>query len=837
MHQSRLSKRGVRRDPGVGLFSLAVITVLAVFTPFPAHAQGVDGGEFAARSIARAALMDLRSFDGATELDYKICADVLALAREFAPDDAGLLRRLIETHRAGADEAGVIGASRELLGLDQRDTVAALRVISHRIGQIQSVEQRMASYERLLGENGARLDPALRSRLALDAALLAQELGDDSGFARLLSQASSLDSTNKEAATLAARYFSERSDDRSGRLELLINLLKADPFDPNVHFSISAVLVEAGAFEEAYRFHGYASTLLYVAGAPSESRIADERLALEWRLQGPRVLLDGFKRELTSRREAVRRQRQQLEELGEPLDDIPTPEEVRLPYEIDQYRVAAAAALGDMAEVSAALEDLEETTAEVVRDINERVVEAGEDMSPDERRFYNDALSDTATRVAMTRLIAGLDAERASTWIRILREKTTIEPRRLAAIEGLLLLRAGQPGEAIDLLEPLAEALPEAAFGMAVAYEQLGESESAAALYDRTVEASRLSALGMYSAARYEALTGQTQGVRGDAAALTRIAEVGVPRWVGSMIEDPGAFMSLRVSAVNDTVDAFDTLRLRVTIQNTSRIPLALGPDRPLNSRLLVTPRVVIDTEPLPNASPEVFDVSQRLRLMPGERMEVDLWPDPAIVGWITELHASNRVRATWRVIQGFELGESTNFVAGPLCLTAQSNTLAKRPSVLARSTVAEMTRQIELADGEALAQTIGAFRTAIADQRRVGGAFGPDDRTALVEALARRYSGMDRAARASVIAVMPPSSVIPELARLDDAIRAEPDAELLKLVLVTRAESASDSTLQRAKSSSNQSLSAFASMLETRLAERGAGYPGRFDWLIPADG
>jgi len=497
-------------------------TLLVILLAHAQAALAVDHGEFAARSVARAAIIDLRSFDGATEDDYAISAELLGIARSFSPDDPALLRRLIESYRAGGNEGAVIDSSRELLKLDPKDTVAALRVISHRIGQIQNVEDRMAAYERFLGDAGARLDPSLRSRLALDAALLARDLGSDEDFARLIQRSASLDSTNKEAATLAARYYSERNTSRSGRLELLINLLKADPFDPNVHFAISGVLAEGGAFDEAHRFHTYATSLLTRAGAPDERRISDERLALEWRRNGPEVLLDGFARELVRRREATRRQREQLEELGEPLDDVPTPEEVRLPYEIDQYRVAAAAAIGDTAQVAAALEDLEETTGEIVKDVNEQIVELGDQVSQEERQFFSDYLSDTASRVAMVRLIAGLEAEKASQWVSVLRQRTNIEPRRLAATEGLLLLRGGQPGEAIDLLEPLAETVPEATFGMAVAYEQIGETETAAKLYDRTVGMSRLTALGMFSAARYEALTGKVQGIRSDASSSPR---------------------------------------------------------------------------------------------------------------------------------------------------------------------------------------------------------------------------------------------------------------------------------------------------------------------------
>ena len=54
--------------------------------------------------------------------------------------------------------------------LDPSDTVAQLRLISARIGQFQTAEERLAAYERFTGPEGKGLDPAIRSRLALDAA-------------------------------------------------------------------------------------------------------------------------------------------------------------------------------------------------------------------------------------------------------------------------------------------------------------------------------------------------------------------------------------------------------------------------------------------------------------------------------------------------------------------------------------------------------------------------------------------------------------------------------------------------------------------------------------------
>ena len=65
----------------------------------------------------------------------------------------------------------------------------------------------------------------MRSRLALDAALLERERGDSAAFARRLRQSATLDESNKEAASLVAQYYAPQLTDPLGELNLQIKLL------------------------------------------------------------------------------------------------------------------------------------------------------------------------------------------------------------------------------------------------------------------------------------------------------------------------------------------------------------------------------------------------------------------------------------------------------------------------------------------------------------------------------------------------------------------------------------------------------------------------------------
>src|SRR5690606_26138102 len=181
-----------------GLVPLLVLVVLAA-VPRAARAQG-DVDALAAREVARIAQLDLRRTPTPTAADFAIAADVLRIAHALAPDDEQILRLLIEAvGQGGGAPEEVTSLSRTLLALNSKDTVTQLRVISDAISRLQSVDARLAAYDNYLGPRGRSLDASVRSRLALDAALLLRERGDIEGFAERLSLAAELDSTNKDA--------------------------------------------------------------------------------------------------------------------------------------------------------------------------------------------------------------------------------------------------------------------------------------------------------------------------------------------------------------------------------------------------------------------------------------------------------------------------------------------------------------------------------------------------------------------------------------------------------------------------------------------------------------
>src|SRR5262245_39862630 len=206
----RFDPDGVPRDCGRavvrGFFRTACagLAAASVLIGPRAHAQPSQPARpappeaFIASQLERLALLDLRAVESPSAGDFAITEAILAIAQELAPGDTQIVRRRIEAAWNAGDNDALLDATRRIVELDPDDTVAQLRLITAKIGQVQVAQERLRLYEAFLGPKGEALDPSIRSRLALDAALLQRERGDEPGFVEKLKLAARLDSTNKD---------------------------------------------------------------------------------------------------------------------------------------------------------------------------------------------------------------------------------------------------------------------------------------------------------------------------------------------------------------------------------------------------------------------------------------------------------------------------------------------------------------------------------------------------------------------------------------------------------------------------------------------------------------
>lgn len=799
------------------LLGAAVAVLLLGFTspdqPDPAE-------ELTARSIARIALMDLRMARDPTPSEYRIAAILLEMAEQMTPNDMEIVRRLAEAAGAGGDKEGLIDATRRMLQLDPDNTVAQLRLISAKINRLQDADARLSAYDLFLGPRGKGLDDSVRSRLALDSALLLRERGDEQGFVDRLTLATQLDMTNKEAAALALMFFSDRVDDPIGQLDLMLNLLKADPIDPEIHRTIATHLAAGGAFTGAKHFHETARRLHAASQQELSTELDIEMLVLMWQTDGPQSVLDELTRRLMVMRDTVARENRDKKQAGRPDEELIELGTVRLPIPLERARLLAASAVGDEDEIQRSLVDLDGSVEEQVRAL----------FDPEKRpkgmtdeQAINRLVGLAAQKLAM-RLWIDRDIESAKKGVEALVHDLAQDAMknvnvRVEVLQDWLRLREGDAQGAIDSLESASSPDASARLALALAYEKVGRTDEAIALLRAVHADAPLSLAGAWARTHLATLGFDIDHMSPYVEAMERFA-ANVPDWLDRMTRDPNRFVRLRAELPETTITGLDRAAIRLTLQNVSPIPLAVGADRAINSRLLCSPNVEAGSQPMPAAAdPEVIDLDRRLRLMPREEIVATVWPDPGFGGWLQEVGASQTIRVSWRVLQGFAAGPTGNLESGPMCLGTQTHTLLRTPLEQTRWSADHLVEA--LADGPVpdLPLVLGAVRALASATETADFKLAPEDMTRLAEAAAARYPTLDTLHRQLMVVILPHARQSAQMAEFDEAVRAETDPDVLSLVLVTRVVEATDPLLDAAERSNDARLRELAGLVRTRLA------------------
>lgn len=746
----------------------------------------------AAAAIARVAMADLKMNASPTARDYAVAAEILKVAHSVAPDDQDVLRLLIEACTGAGDDDGVERHSRTLMRLDPADTVTLLRVVSGAINRSQNADARMAAYERFLSESGAAIDASVRSRLALDAALLAREQGDLEMFERRLNQALELDSSNKDAATLALTFFAGLVDDPAGRLDMLLNVLLADPFDDHVHLGIARELARSGAYRGATRFFNNAFALAAKRGFEVPSDVRDEASVVDWIVRGADAYVRDINEQIATARGQVTRQREQAALMPEPPERMPDPAEVRLPLELERLRILAASALGDAALIDGAVAEMADTVARskaAVQDLRLRPKELTEaDVAEIVRALTVESI--------WLRLWAGRELNVASTDFEDVRRNPNTDPKDVERMEAWLRLRYAEFDEAERRLRAM-EGDSLAVVGLAVLSDMKGLKAEAIERYSEIARRLPASPAGAFAFTRAQVLSGRGTGLEASAGlALTPPASarlestaLGVPNWLERMFDNPLEFMTLRADLIagpEGRIGLFDKVGIRLRLRNVARVPLGVGPDRPINSRLLSVPSMRFGTVPVRRQSLNgVVSLDQRLRLLPREELIVELWPDNGLSGLTIQEDLRRSVNVTWRLLQGFTPGDGGVFDAGPFCLSADAGPAVRPAMDAAFLRPAELVERARRGTGMELAEIVLVIRDMWAAPEEIR--FKPEDSSAIFAEVVRRFPTLEKAERLLILATAPQAWRMPAIAAIDEVASRDRDSDVQTFLVAAR--------------------------------------------------
>lgn len=834
---------GGRRGDARGSGLKAPAALIAWLLAAAACSAQVALEDYVARSLARIGLVDLRMQRQADPADYEIAALLFAEAGRWSPDDEILLRKEIDAWWAAGDERRALTLTRRLLKLDLRDgklddEVSLLRILIADISSLQTVEERLARYETLL----ARTDvPApVRSRLALDAALLLREQGDVNGFATMLTRATALDSTHKEAATLAATYYASQSSDPVGRLEAMLNVLLADPVDLNVHLSISRALSGDGAYDAALAFHRAAMSLVSAGGQQPPEEIRLESIALRWMVWGPTGLAEEMEQPLIEQRAMLAETIMRRQRAQQPIDDLPRPDQILPSVPEARLRSLLAGAEGDQAGATRAVRDLTGATTAL---LNQLGSSAQDDAGVAQVAIYGRQLM---VELQAVRLITGVQLDLAALDLAALDEELNgeeqppwlaqVDPAELdlvrRTLRAVMALHRVQQGE-WDALEDAWALREMGQLGQIVLAEsqvELGLTEDAAATFRAVLERRRLSLWSGWARNRLLEIAPAMAAPPQIALALTEVVRQ-VPDWIWRSTSDPSRFMALLLRAESLVEPPLGGGMVRLRIRNDAPAPIAMGPSRPISTRFLLSPKLEIGPR---NAGafaiPEVVNVDRRLRLEPREVFDVELWAGAGVAGWFLESAATSTCRVRWRALQGFVVTQTGGYATGPMCLSAETE-LTRRDMVEETQLSARELAQRLGSDGEdALAVTCLAIRALY---------IGPDARPipeelagALVDVAARRYPTLSPAGRMGMLLGLPNAAMNPAMEQFDAAAREETDPRVLAAVLLTRVTDPADPALERAQTGDDAGIAQLAELLAQRLEESDTGTYARFQEL-----
>jgi tetratricopeptide (TPR) repeat protein len=786
--------------------------------------------------LARAAVLDLGLRKIPSPADYQLVTSYLSLASDLDPTNADLARSVVEAAWSAGDLESMINATRRVIKIDPGDTVAQLRLVSSVINQQQTIEGRLKLYDRFLSDAGKSLDSAVRSRLALDAALLEREHGNAQGFIERLHLATKFDASNKAAASLAAQFYSEATSDPVTMLEYQLKLLMADPLDPNVQVTIARIFAREGAYESARRFLGNAVNLYRLESGRAPSMVEEIRIALNWQIDGPQRVLDDLNPMLEDRRAEAQARIDNYIELQLPIDDLLKPEEILYELGIDKIRLLAAFSLNDMEMTQKVLDDIDLT-------VNNEINAIGSIL--DQRGVNQNLLLTRVVAILadfqVMRAVVGLETEDIRGDIENIVSKVPAIKSYFDSIEPLALYADGEYERAIEMSMEFPQT-PVLGLIRALANEKIGNIEEASDILAALTSSYALESWGAFSRSKMIQLG---IGDRSFTTAGRQMAQIEgtVPRWLDKMISRPSSFIYLDVIAPSDDIGPLENPTIKIRLKNLAPIPLAVGPSQPMDSRILIVPKIDNDSLGFQGvASSKVVSLNQRLRLRPLEEMVVEVPVDSPRTQWLIKMQSNASIRQRWRILQGFRPRTSDEVLSradvpadasifgiinSPLGLTAQTDLVQRLILDESKSSVEMLIESLGSADEDTRRRAVIACAGRLM-LPATNAELSSQEQSDLIDGLMELYTRSSNDERARLILLLPHRHQIPEMMAFDDhvmslilsdaLIDSQVDPIVLASALLTRADASDSPIFEVFDQVSDQRLVTIAEIIRDRL-------------------
>jgi len=770
--------------------------------------------------VATFALVDLRLNPAPQRRDFLVASALLTDACRLAPTDTILRRLAVDAAAAGEDGAALDEHLRALVKLDPADAGSQLNLINRLISSQQTAKGRLELYDRFLGPKGATIDPSIRSRLALDSALLLRERGDSDTFLKRLLMATQLDSSNAEAASLYADSLIPALTDPSQRFELLANTVLADPLEARTHMRVGRFLASSRAPVGALRFFRIAEQLEMGTGREMHPAEKSELYVQRWLIEGPIPVATEIGRLINNPRKLIEEERARRVVLNQELFGLPEVTDLQLAFEMSVVRTSAALAARDEALFAAAVKDIGDTIA--LR--RSWLADAAKRPKSFSIEAINEEINFWLPQYLTFKLMHAMHDDKPLDGELVTQVGTVAEGSPLRARLDALVLAKTEMFMGMEKLAALAGSDPVSAVARAWLMDRPEQDKSsltaveAIADYQKIVDNSPGTVFGAFAETRLKALGAPLPAA--PAVAKLEAMAAAAPKSLELYANSPGQRASVIMEANSKTVGPMDRIILKARLRNTSNMPLAIGVDRAISNRAILAPSIrLVDEAASDYVTSEPVGFDRKLRLLPGEDVSVDIWADGGFSGWAVGNYSAASQRISYRLLQGFYVDNDGMPRISPTGFSADVSGILRTsfPSELSQTATAPAA--IEAASGMALLNAVAAIRPALI----ATGSSGDPAATKIMTALSARYAKANAMERAAILCLVPHANLAPIAVDFDAAVltTAETDPLVKKLLLVSRAAKQDSPLLAAGAADADASVRDVAALHQQRLARQ----------------
>ena len=712
-------------------------------------------------------------------IHVRLAFEFARLATELDKDSVASWRLLLAI--AGASDPGdpVVQAAElesliQISRLDPDDDVVRLRRLLLVIEQAQTVEERLARFEKLLEPDSIELiGRPVAARLALDMALLYSRTGDLEAFARRLAQSLDLDPSYPRATAMAAGYFGQ--GDPVAESELLVAALLADPTEVGFASQLGSLALAHGAYGGADRMLEIAQYITRDSGQPSDELTLQRALAL-WGSGRAKEALSVIASHMRDLDAIVRTQARKDNPSLDPSDVI----EFRA-TEPPRLSLIKAAILSEDADTQSYREYVAKVMKNLLKVIDEQV-----DSDADSELPANLEQATVLLEAAAFAAWQAEDPDMIESFVSAARERIDLTPEAVGRFEAWSAISRGRTELAMEILSYMEEDDELAALALSIAYVRTDQLSSAARIWLRLARESPGTVIGIWARNRLKESLGSSLSPSETAQKIDRhIAEI--PVAFDRLLLQRDAAYSLRLTPVNATVGPFKPVLYNLEIANRSAIRLSIGNEGPL----LPTAALMCSTTAAGGGGSSrdnlmVLSIDRRLAIEPRESMTIGIDLVSYPVGEITVARAGEGFSVDARAVTNF--ASDGQMVVPALFGEKATARLLRIDGVtpdkpFRRDTLAlvDQMESVEALDGLLLLVQV-ALRTGGAD-------VGPEAvrfRERIFKIFMLQYAQLPSAARAWLAYAVPDSSSVPGYDEISRMILADQD-QLVQSVLLAK--------------------------------------------------